>query len=147
GKQQWTKSKKDNLQKNFWVQSFAKKDLALEVRVDQQGSGCEIRLTPKGFAWDEDLAPRPKDLPIPEDAKEIKYDDFFEWIEFQSATPLDRLAEFYVGKLDAKIWSKSGNDVVTADRVQLLRTSGKATVTIAIHRDGDLSQVKLSTKG
>lgn len=145
--QQWTKSKKDNLQKNFWVQSFEKKDLALEVRVDQRASGCEIRLTPKGFAWDEDLAPRPKDLPIPKDAKEVKYDDFFERIEFQSATPLDQLAEFYVTKLDPKTWSTSGTDVVTKTRVQLQRTSGKASVTVSIHRDDDVSEVKISTKG
>lgn len=145
--QKWTKSKKDNLQKNFWVQSFAKKELALEVRVDQRAGGCEIRLTPKGFAWDEDLAPRPKDLPIPEDAKELKYDDFFERIEFQSAIPLDQLADFYVTKLDNKTWSKSETDVITPERVQLQRTSGKASVAIAVRREGNLSQVKITTKG
>ena len=70
--QQWKKSKRDNLQTNFWVQSFAKDSLTLEVRVDDRGGSCEIRLTPQGFAWDEDLAPRPEDLPIPEDAKKIE---------------------------------------------------------------------------
>jgi len=145
--QQWTKSEKDNVQKNFWVQSYTKKDCQLEVRVDQRESGCEIRLTPTGFAWEEDAAPRPKDLPIPEDAKELKYDDFFERIEFQSATPLDQLANFYVSKLDAKIWSKSKADLITADVAQLRRTSGKASVLIAIDREGDLNQVKITTKG
>jgi hypothetical protein len=145
--QQWTKLKKDNLQKNFWIQSFAKKELSLEVRVDQREGDCEIRLTPKGFIWDEDLAPRPKDLPIPEDVKELKYDDFFERIEFQSATPLDRLADFYVSKLDTKTWSRTGTDLVTAGTVQLRRTSGKASVLIAVSREGDLSQVKITTKG
>lgn len=145
--QQWTKSKKDNLQKNFWVQSFAKNDLALEVRVEQREDGCEIRLTPKGFAWDEDLAPRPKDLPIPPDAKELKYDDFFERIEFQSATSLESLADFYVTKLDPKTWSKSGADVITPTAVQLSRTSGKATVAISVRREGELSLVKITTKG
>src|SRR4029078_5026335 len=32
--QRWTKSGKDNLQSNFWVQHFSKDNLALEVRVD-----------------------------------------------------------------------------------------------------------------
>jgi len=145
--QQWTKAGKDNLQRNFWVQSFAKKDLKLEVRVEQRENGCEMRLTPTGFAWDEDLAPRPKDLPIPDDAKELKYDDFFERIEFQSATPLDRLAEFYVSKLDTKTWSKAEADLITANAAQLRRTSGKASVAIAIHREGDFSEVKITTKG
>lgn len=145
--QKWTKPKKDNLQKNFWVQSFAKGNLTLEVRVDQQADGCEVRLTPKGFAWDEDLAPKPKDLPIPEDAKELKYDDFFERIEFRSATPLDRLADFYVNKLDPKTWTKVESDVITANTVRLQRTSGKASVTITIRREDDLSQVKIATKG
>lgn len=145
--QQWKKAKKDNLQRNFWVQSFAKENLTLEVRVDDRGGSCEIRLTPQGFAWDEDLAPRPQDLPIPEDAKELEYDDFFQRIEFQSATPVERLGEFYVGKLDAKTWSKSGADVVTADVVQLQRTSGAASVTVSIRQDGDVSEVKISTKG
>lgn len=145
--QQWTRAGKDNLQRNFWVQSFAKRNLKLEVRVDQRGSGCEIRLTPTGFAWEEDLAPRPKDLPIPEDAKELKYDDFFERIEFQSATPLDRLAEFYAGKLDPKTWSKTEEDRITASAAQVRRTSGKASVVIAIRREGDFNQVTITTKG
>lgn len=145
--QQWTKSGKDNLQKNFWVQSFAKNHCKLEVRVDQRDGSCEIRLTPTGFAWDEDLAPRPKDLPIPEDAKEIKYDDFFERIEFQSATPLDRLADFYVSKLDPKTWVKSGEDLISKNTVQLKRTSGKASVTVAIRHEDDSNKVTLTTKG
>lgn len=144
---QWTKSKKDNLQKNFWVQSFTKQGLTLEVRVDQRASGCEIRLTPEGFAWDEDLAPRPKDLPIPEDAKELKYDDFFERIEFQSAAAPELLAEFYAGKLDPKTWSKSGTDTVTAGTVRLERTAGKASVAVAVRKERDGSAVTISTKG
>jgi len=145
--QQWTKSKKDNLQRNFWVQSFAKPGLSLEVRVDQRASGCEIRLTPQGFAWDEDLAPRPQNLPIPEDAKDLKYDDFFERIEFQSATTPEQLAEYYAEKLDSKTWSKSGADTVSANTVQLARTSGKASVTVSVRKDGDMSRVTITTKG
>jgi hypothetical protein len=145
--QQWTKSGKDNLQKNFTVQTYAKGNTKLEVRVDQRGEGCEIRLTPTGFVWDEDLAPKPKDLPIPEDAKEVKYDDFFERIEFQSATAIEKLAEFYVGKLDTKTWAKSGEDVISARSAQLKRTSGKASVTISIRREDDFNEVKITTKG
>lgn len=59
--EKWTKSAKDNLQKNFWVQTFTKENRELQVRADNRADGCEIRLTPKGFLWDEDLAPRPED--------------------------------------------------------------------------------------
>ena len=145
--QQWTKLKKDNLQKDFWVQSYTKKALTLEVRVEQRASGCEIRLTPKGFVWDEDLAPRPKDLPIPADAKELKYDDFFERIEFQSMTSVDQLADFYSTQLETKSWAKSGTDVITTDSVHLKRTNGNASVDVAVNREGNISQVKIMTKG
>jgi|GEM_PF-4182437 len=43
--QKWAKSGKDNLQRNFWVQTFAKDKLSLEVRVDSRGEGSEVRLT------------------------------------------------------------------------------------------------------
>lgn len=145
--QKWTKAPKENLQKNFWVQTFTRNDSKLEVRVDQRGTDCEVRLTPTGFTWDEDLTPRPKDLPIPEDAKDPKFDDFFERIEFQSATALEKLAEFYVSKLDPKIWSKSGDDLINARAVQLKRTSGKASVVISIRPEGEANQVKISTQG
>jgi len=144
---QWAKSGKDNLQKNFTVQTYAKGTTKLEVRVDQRGDGCEIRLTPTGFVWDEDLAPKPKDLPISDDAKEIKYDDFFERIEFQSATAIDKLAEFYATKLETKTWTKSGDDVVSARSALLKRTSGKATLTVSIRREDDFNQVTITTKG
>lgn len=145
--QQWAKSGKDNLQRNFTVQTYAKGNTKLEVRVDQRGDGCEIRLTPTGFVWDEDLAPKPKDLPIPDDAKETKFDDFFERIEFQSATAIDKLAAFYTDKLDPKTWTKSGEDVISARSALLKRTSGKASVTISIRREDDFNQVSITTKG
>ena len=63
---QWTKAAKDNLQRNFWVQTFSKGEISLEVRVDGRGEGSEVRLTPKGMMWEEDDQPTPKDLPLPE---------------------------------------------------------------------------------
>src|SRR3954454_5862240 len=45
----WTKSGKDNLQQDFWVQKFGKDKMSLEVRVDSRGTGSEVRLTPKGL--------------------------------------------------------------------------------------------------
>ena len=80
----WTKSGKDNQQRTFWVQQFTKDKMSLEVRVDNRGTGSEVRLTPQGLMWEEDDQPSPKDLPLPKDATDIKYDDFFESIEMKS---------------------------------------------------------------
>ncbi|MFO1020441.1 MAG: hypothetical protein U0903_07065 [Planctomycetales bacterium] len=73
----WEKSGRDNLQSDFWVQKFTKGTLSLEVRVDSQGDGSEVRLTPKGLMWEEDDQPTPKSLPLPKDATDVEYDDFF----------------------------------------------------------------------
>src|SRR6516225_5066923 len=61
--QKWTKTGKDNLQRDFWVQEFARDKVALEVRVDSRDGGSEVRLTPTGLIWEEDDQPTPKDLP------------------------------------------------------------------------------------
>lgn len=61
----WSKAGKDNLQKSFWVQTFTKDNRELQVRTSNAGTGSEIRLTPKGYLWEEDLSPRPKSIPIP----------------------------------------------------------------------------------
>ena len=147
GQQQWTKSEKDNLQKNFWVQTFVKQNRKLVVRVEMREGGCEIRLTPKGFLWDEDLAPHPKDIPIPEVAEGLKYDDFFESIEYQHKFTPEQLVAFYNAKLDSKTWSKSGNDSVTEKSAFLKRTSGKASLAITISNSDEVRTVKISTMG
>ena len=63
GEQRWTKSEKDNLQRDFWVQTFAKDKMSLEVRVAKREGGCEVRLTPTGgLLWDADDQPSQRDL-------------------------------------------------------------------------------------
>jgi hypothetical protein len=145
--QQWSKSGKDNLQRNFWVQTFKKQNLELEVRADNRDAGCEIRVTPKGFLWDEDFAPRPEDIPIPDNAKQLKYDAFFSRIEFEHPDSHKALAEFYASKLDSKTWVKSGSDSIFSDSAVVRRTSGMASITIFIDREDDKCEVKIDTKG
>ncbi len=145
--QKWTKSKKDNLQKNFWVQTFSNGDLTLEVRADNRGTGCEIRLTPTGYLWDEDLAPRPETIPIPEDASDVEYDDFFEKIEFKHEDTPEELIEFYASKLIPPTWNKSTEDRADEDSGYLVRESGKASVSIRIEVEDEESVVTISTEG
>ncbi len=145
--QKWTKSKKDNLQKNFWVQTFGNGNRTLEVRADNRGAGCEIRLTPTGYLWDEDAAPHPEDIPIPEDASNVEYDDFFEKIEYQHADTPEKLVEFYDSKLIPPTWSKSKEDRADEDSGFLQRESGTASIVIRIDVEDEESVVSISTKG
>ena len=145
--QDWTKSGKDNLQRNFWVQKFAKGKLALEVRVDSRDGGSEVRLTPKGLMWDEDDQPTPKDLPLPEDAKDVKYDGFFESIEFKSSSQVKEIAEFLTKELGEKKWTKEVTESELATFVRMSFTQGKSSLSIDIRSEDNGSQVAIRTKG
>lgn len=147
GAQRWTKSGKDNLQKTFWVQKFVRDKSSLEVRVDRRGGGSEVRLTPSGILWDEDLAPHAKDLPIPTDATDLKYDDFFESIEFDSPSSVKPIADFLSENLEKRNWSISGSDRVTERLATMERTNGQSSLTISIRADEDGSKVAIRTKG
>ncbi len=144
---QWTKSTKDNLQKNFWVQTFKKQNLELVVRISILDDGCEIRLTPKGYLWDEDFAPRPEDIPIPDNAQQLKYDDFFTSIEFPHDDSPKQLIDFYASKLDSKTWSNSSVDQASERSGVLQRTSGTASIAIYVDVEKGKSNVRIKTKG
>ncbi|MFO0883856.1 MAG: hypothetical protein U0894_06680 [Pirellulales bacterium] len=145
--QQWTKPGKDNVQAKFWVQTFQKGKQELVVRTESRPGGSDIRVTPKGFLWDEDLAPRPEDIPIPENALELEYDDFFQRIEFKHKLSLKELVDFYSSKLPEKVWAKSGEDSVRDSSATLVRKSGKAKLTITIDAEDEASEVEIKTTG
>jgi|GEM_PF-1000369 len=143
----WTKSGKDNLQRNFWVQKFAKGNLSLEVRVDSREGGSEVRLTPTGLLWDEDLALHAKDLAIPEDATDIEYQDFLGWIRFKSPSDVKSVADFLTQNLEKQKWTKSGTDQVTERFVRLERANGKSSLSLDVTAESDGCRVWISTKG
>ncbi|MBM3204130.1 hypothetical protein FJZ55_09540, partial [Candidatus Woesearchaeota archaeon] len=145
--QKWTKSKKDNLQRNFWVQKFEKDRLSLEVRVDSRDGGSEVRLTPQGLMWEEDDQPTPKDLPLPKDATEIEYDDFFESIEFKSPTGVKLLAESLTKELDERKWIKKETEYDLENFVRMKFSQGKSTLSIDIRNEDSGSEVAIRTKG
>ena len=146
-KNQWMKSGKDNVQARFWVQTFKKGNLELVIRTESNGSGSDIRVTPKGFLWDEDLAPRPQDIPVPEDATNVNYDDFFQRIEFEHKSSFKEMVEYYKTKLPEKTWTKSGEDSVRSESAALLRKSGKASLVIRIEAKDEGCTVEIGTKG
>lgn len=147
GEQRWTKSEKDNLQRNFWVQTFGKDKLSLEVRVDSRDGGSEVRLTPKGLMWDEDDQPRPKDLPIPKDATDVEYVDFFQWIKFKSPSNVKTVADFLSKELAEKKWTKTKTSFDTEALVMVDFTHGKSSLTIDVRSDDTGSTVTISTEG
>ena len=145
--QKWAKSGKDNLQRNFWVQTFAKDKVSLEVRVDSRGTGSEVRLTPKGLMWEEDDQPTPKDLPLPKDATEIEYDDFFESIEFKTAADVKATAEFLTKELGDKKWTKGATEFDLTTFVRTKVTQGKSSLAIDIRSEDTGSEVAIKSKG
>jgi hypothetical protein len=145
--QKWAKSGKDNLQRNFWVQRFARDKLSLEVRVDSRGGGSEVRLTPKGLLWDEDDQPTPKDLPSPKDASQVEYDDFFESIAFKSPSNVKATAEFLTEELGERKWTKDATEFDQASFVRMKFSQGKSSLEIDIRAEDSGSQVAIRTKG
>lgn len=145
--QKWTKSGKDNLQRNFWVQTFKKDKSSLEVRVDSQDGGSEVRLTPTGIAWDEDNQPTPKDLPLPQDATELEYDDFFESIEFKSPSSVKALTEYLTKELSERKWTEGAREFDLETFVRLKFTNSKSSLDIDIRAGDAGSEVAIRTKG
>lgn len=147
GEQRWTKSGKDNLQADFWVQTFSKDDQTLEVRVDSQAGGSEVRLTPKGLMWDEDDQPTPKEVPLPTDATDVEYDDFAESIEFKSPSDMKTVVEFLSKELTARKWTKADTEFDLATFVRMKFTQNKSTLEIDVRGEDSGSEVAIRTKG
>ena len=143
----WTKSGKDNLQRNFWVQKFSKDKMSLEVRVDSREGGSEVRLTPKGLMWEEDDQPSPKDLSLPKDATDVEYDDFFESIKFKSPSNVKAVADFLTEELAARKWTKEATELDLATFVRLKFTQGKSSLEVDIRAEDIGSEVAIRTKG
>lgn len=143
----WTKSAKDNSQRNFLVQTFSKDQVSLEVRVDSREGGSEVRLTPTGMMWEEDDQPTPKDLPLPADAMEIEYDDFFESIEFKSPSDLKTVVGFLSKELEQRKWTKEATEFDLATFVRMKFTLQKSSIEIDVRADDTGTEVAIRTKG
>ncbi len=145
--QQWTKSAKDNLQRDFWVQTFSKDKVSLEVRVANRQGGSEVRLTPKEMMWEEDDQPSPKDLPIHADATAIEFDDFFESIEFKSPSSVKTIVEFLSGELEKRQWTRADTEFDLATFVRMKFTKQKSSLEIDVRAEDTGSEVEIRTKG
>ena len=97
--------------------------------------------------WDEDFTPKPEDLPIPEGALQLKYDDFFGSIEFKHDDPPKKLFDFFTAKLDSQTWKKVDEDSLHERSATIKRTSGTASLVIYIGTEDGKTRVDLQTKG
>ena len=146
-RQQWRKSKRDNSQRSFWVQTFSKGNATLEVRVAARGAGSEVRLTPKGMMWAEDDQPTPKDLPYPDDADAFKYSDFIGSIEYQSQQDVKSLAKFLDTELVKRQWTKVSTDFDFDHFVRMKFTFDKSSLDVDIRKEDEGTTVAIRTKG
>lgn len=145
--QKWTKSAKDNLQSNFWVQTFSQGQATLVVRVSSRKGGSDVRLTPTGMRWEEDDQPTPKDLPIPDEATAIEYEDFFESIEFKTPSNLKTVVKFLTEEFKKRKWTKASTEHDLATFVRMTFTKQKSTVVIDVRAEDSGCEVEFRTKG
>lgn len=145
--QGWRKSGRDNSQRTFWVQTFAKDSMTLVVRVSSTDGRSEVRLTPTGMMWEEDDQPTPKEIPLPADATEIEYDDFFESIECKSASDVKSVAETLSAELEKIKWQKGATDFNLDSFVRMNFSKKKSTLVIDVRDEDGGSEVAIRTKG
>lgn len=143
----WRKSKRDNLQRNFWVQTFSKGDMTLEVRVDSRDSGSEVRLTPKGLMWEEDDQPTPRDLPYPADASKFEYNDFLGWIDYTSESDVKSVVDFLTTELEKRKWTKTSTEQNSESFVRMNFAFDKSTLQIDVRAEDSGSDISIRTKG
>ncbi|QEF99061.1 hypothetical protein Mal15_31200 [Stieleria maiorica] len=145
--QGWRKSARDNLQSSFWVQTFAKGNVLLVVRVSEEGGGTAVRLTPTGMMWEEDDQPTPKELPIPDDATDLEYSDFFETVEFKSPSDLKTTQQYLVQELEKRNWKKDATTMDFAHYVSMTFSQKKSSLTVNLTAEDDGCEVEFRTKG
>lgn len=90
---------------------------------------------------------RVRDLPIPEGATEVEYDDFFESIEFKSQSSVTELAEFLTQQLTDKNWTKEATEYDLETFVRMSFSQGESNLSIDIRADDSYSEVAIKTKG
>jgi hypothetical protein len=97
--------------------------------------------------WEEDDQPTPKDLPLPAEATEVEYDDFFGSIEFKSPSNVKTVAEFLSRELEKRKWTKAATEYDLATFVRMTFTQDKSSLEIDVRADDTGSEVAIRTKG
>jgi hypothetical protein len=93
--------------------------------------------------------PRPKDFPIPDDAVETEFAALTKTVQFKSPSTIPKLMEFYRKGLKLADWSEDDKQQIPVLSEIGLCTfnKGKASLTITMNRDGDMTAVTVLTQG
>nr|WP_095740453.1 hypothetical protein [Rhodopirellula sp. SM50] len=145
--QGWRKSARDNLQSSFWVQTFAKNKMTLVVRVSEEQGGSAVRLTPTGMMWEEDDQPTPKELPIPDDATDLDYSDFFETVEFKTSSDLKTVQKYLIEELEKRNWTKDKTTMDFDHYVSMNFSQKKSSLKVNLTAEDDGCEVEFRTEG
>jgi hypothetical protein len=90
---------------------------------------------------------QPKDFPIPDDAVDAKFMAGPKTVEFKSPSTISKLMEFYRKELKSRDWSEDNKVPVLGEIGLCTFKKGKASLTITMSRDGDMTAVTVLTQG
>jgi hypothetical protein len=88
-----------------------------------------------------------KDLALTKDASNVDYKELVEQVQFKSKANVKSVCAELSANLKAQGWTKNGNDLVTPASAILKRKRGDAELTIFVHPEGGVSDVKMMTEG
>src|SRR5262249_47600997 len=91
--------------------------------------------------------PRPKDFPIPEDAVDAKFMAGPKTVTFKSPSSISKLMEFYRKELKSRDWSEDQKVPLLSEIGLCTFNKGKASLTITMNRDGDMTAITVLTQG
>lgn len=96
----------------------------------------------------EEASPAMPDVPVPPDAKEVKYEAEFSEITFTSAMDIKKLAQFYRQELKKKDWIEDEIVGIAEDTFGSLQfTKGKASLSFTMFRFDEATEVTISLDG
>jgi catechol 2,3-dioxygenase-like lactoylglutathione lyase family enzyme len=92
---------------------------------------------------------RPKDFPIPDDAVETKFMAGIQTVQFKTPSAIQKLMEFFRKELKHADWSEDNEQQipVLSEIGLCIFKKGKASLTITMNRDGDMTAVTVLTHG
>jgi hypothetical protein len=86
-------------------------------------------------------------LPLPKDATNVEYKKLVEHLGYKSPSPVSKVAEFLIEKLEADGWKSDDSDLITPNSVILKREKGAANLTIFVKNEASGSKITIMSEG
>jgi len=87
------------------------------------------------------------DIPMPKDAKDVKYKKLVEMMEYKSDSSVEAVAEYLVENLKKQGWESDDSDLINENTAIIKREKGTAELTIFVKPDGEGSKVNMMSDG